>query len=108
MTEALGAFRSRAFWKDGLSNPKTYSLMMSLKQASAELDALRAEFSNLPKEKRYAFRAKFQAYLDTKSEEDKRVVAKAFLQGFEEAIDEGKELVATVNRLKVEGRWQPA
>ena len=63
---------------------------MSLKQASAELDALRAEFSNLPKEKRYAFRAKFQAYLDTKSEEDKRVVAKAFLQGFEEAIDEGK------------------
>lgn len=82
--------------------------MMSFKQASAELDALRAEFVSLPKEKRYAFRAKFKAYLDTKSEEDKRVIAQAFLQAFEEFLKEGKELVATVNRLKAEGKWQPA
>lgn len=83
--------------------------MLSLKQASAELDALRAEFVSLQtEEERVSFDAKMQRYFDSKNEEDIQVVSRAFLQGFEEAIDEGKELVAKVNRLKAEGRWQPA
>ena len=43
--------------------------MMSFKQASAELDALRAEFVSLQTEaERIAFDAKMQSYFDSKSE----------------------------------------
>ena len=92
--------------KSACATHKIYCLLMSFKQASAELDALRAEFVSLQTEaERIAFDAKMQSYFDSKSEEDKQVVSRAFLQLLDDSAARLEESLTQILQLKKQGKW---
>lgn len=81
--------------------------MANYDQVNQELEALKSKFMLLnTDEEREAFRSEMEAFVNSKSEEEKELVSKAFIKGANEACVRADKLFDDVVRNKLNGIYE--
>lgn len=81
--------------------------MTNYEQVNKELEALKQKFMLLDTdEEREAFHSEVKAFVDSKNDEEKQLVSKAFINGAIEASERADKLIDDVLRKKLNGIYE--